>query len=158
MNLYQSGWGLPIAKKSSQCTKDYLKMDCSSKLETQSQSFWKKTCAFQVGKDFLGRKHNAPTKEKTSHHLNPPLKNWVVLQFKAYWPVAAPYAGEGKKGLRSFQDSWSFTRDTKGLKGRGRKKNPLDLGTINLPKKKMRDKYSTCKSLVKKKEENHRTC
>ena len=39
----------------------------------------------------------------------------------------------------------------------GGKKNPLDLGTINLLKKKIREKYSACKSLVKKKEENHRT-
>lgn len=49
-------------------------------------------------------------------------------------------------------------RDTKDSRGRGRKKNPLDLGTINLLKKKIREKYSACKSLVKKKEENHRTC
>lgn len=41
---------------------------------------------------------------------------------------------------------------------REEKKNPLDLGTINLLKKKIREKYSACKSLVKKKEENHRTC
>ena len=50
-------------------------MDCSSKLETQSQSFWKKTCAREVGKDFLDRKHNATMTEKTSDQTNPPLRN-----------------------------------------------------------------------------------
>ena len=110
------------------------------------------------GQRFLGQETQCYHERKNFRSYKPPLKNWVVLQFRAYWPVAAPYAGEGKKGLRSFPDSWSFTRDTKGLKGRGRGKNPLDLSTINLPKKKMREKYSTCKSLVKKKEENHRTC
>ena len=132
-------------------------MGCSSKFETQAQSFWKKTCAREVGKDFLDRKHNATMKEKTSDHPNPPLRNWVVLQFRAYWPVAAPYCWRRREGSQILSVLLVFQEGHKRVEGKREEKKSLR-SRHNLLKKNIREKYSTCKSLVKKKEENHRTC